>query len=111
MDWDVVDQAKALAYNEWQGQFCPHCGTHNAGWVDENGRWLDEPEYEMATHKCYGCDERERLQDSLPKDLRGVYVRAQLYDPDKEPEVIQREREAKRLKNQMDTTVLEGSLF
>lgn len=97
LNWHEDDQDKALAFLLFKGEICPNCGTSNDGWVDDRGRWLDEPKYEVVTHKCYGCEEIGSLKDSIPDHQKSsVYVVARKRKPGTESEVILRETEMER---------------
>jgi hypothetical protein len=109
LDWDPDDRAKVMAYYFWSSEICPHCNTRNSDWVDDNNRFLDDPTYEMTTIKCYGCGEMERMRDSLPNDLKGVYVVPVRFDPHEEPEIARREREARQREKEM--RLPDGGLF
>jgi hypothetical protein len=51
--------------------------------VDDEGRYLNPPKIEPIAIRCHGCDQKEKFQDSLPKNTsRGVYVAFRKFDPD-----------------------------
>jgi RNase P subunit RPR2 len=109
LDWDPDDRAKVMAYYIWKSEICPHCNTRNSDWVDEHNRFLDNPTYEMTTIKCFGCAEMERMRESLPSGLNGVYVVPVRYDPNAEPEIARREREARQREKEIHLP--DGGLF
>ena len=92
-EWTENDRLKVLAYMQWKGSICPNCGTRNEDWVDERGRLLDEPKYEAATYKCYGCEQLDMLREQIPSGQKGVYAIPKEYDPNDVPEIVKRKRE------------------
>lgn len=94
--WLESDQDKAIMWKIWSSETCPQCGTRNEGWVDEKGRYLEEPKYEVVTHKCFGCEEVKRMESAIPSDSKGVYVVARKRTPGSDFEVDQRELEKER---------------
>lgn len=76
---------------------CPNCGTRNEDWVDDKGRYHDELQYEPITHKCFGCDQVEQLKDTLPDDVKGVYVLLSRVNPEgQKNELARRQVEKKK---------------
>lgn len=94
--WDEDDQDKALAFMIFKAELCPKCATKNTGWVDEKGRWLNEPRYEAVTYHCFGCDEIANLEETVPSTAKGTFVHARRRTPGSIPEVILRENEMER---------------
>lgn len=104
LKWTDLDRDKAVAYEWLLREQCPRCGTLPEDWVDERNRPLDEPVWAAVARHCHGCDEMERLQEKVPKRIKGTYVAfipfAHLtdddddwYDPTRDPVEIERRRE------------------
>ncbi len=91
--WLESDVDRVLAYEYFRFELCPHCGTKDSDWVDDKGRWLDDPLYEAVTKRCFGCEEVARLRESVPSDQKGVYTHARKKKRGEEPEILRRERE------------------
>lgn len=102
-----------LAYLIWAAEICPNCGTKNNWWVDDTGRYLDEPTHEMVSHKCHGCEIRSRMQATIPDDSPGVYVLPQRRTPGLLMEIEQREveMEARERADRLRQQLPEGGLF
>jgi len=106
--WNQLDRDKAVAYEMVMREACPKCGTLAEDWVGDDGIPLADPILAAVMRHCYGCDEIERVQESIPKKARGTFVTLipfdQLdedaddwYDPDKDPiEQQKRHEEALR---------------
>lgn len=90
LSWDPDDQDKALAWMIAQNEVCPRCGTRNEDWVDERGHYRMPPVMEAIPIRCYGCAETDRVEESIPKEQRGIYVVARPYQ-----EVPEKSREAR----------------
>lgn len=102
LSWPEMDQDKALAFLMWKSQFCPQCNTRNSGWVDERNRWLDEPEYDVITHKCFGCDAIDAMRSTIPEGTKGVMVLATRRMPGSESELDERLVEAERRRQEQE---------
>lgn len=74
LNWDPLDQDKALAWVLRERQKCPGCSTNPADWKAEDGKAAIPPPWEWDLTTCYGCRERERLARTVPDDMRGVYT-------------------------------------
>lgn len=72
--WLEGDVQKVIAYRAYMANLCPECGTANEDWVDEKSRFLEHPEWEWHTHRCYGCSEKELLRKSIPSNELGVHI-------------------------------------
>jgi hypothetical protein len=76
--WSDDDQDKALAWQRVQMLACPHCGTFDDQWVDEQGRRIDPPPFEPVAHMCHGCADKAAFADDLREDrssMNGITVR------------------------------------
>jgi hypothetical protein len=104
--WNELDRDKAMAYERLLAEACPKCGTLREDWVGDDGIPLAEPILAAVARHCYGCDEVERVQEYIPKKMRGAYVAIipfddmdededEIYDPARDPvELERRQREA-----------------
>lgn len=74
--WSALDRDKALWWLIHDSETCPECGTRPEEWAE----W--EPEdgdrgkpYLAELRKCWGCQERSRLQERVTDDMgAGVWV-------------------------------------
>jgi hypothetical protein len=98
MSWSSEDIERVLAFQLYKSEICPQCGTKDEDWVDDKGRALDEPVYEAATVRCFGCQQIETLRDSIPSGQKGVYTIAKRRQIGKTPEIILRREEDKARK-------------
>lgn len=76
--WPHRDQDLAIAWQLKRREVCPDCGTKERDWIDEDGKYLDQPKYKIVDHRCPGCKEQasyqEHLQSDDRSDLRGVHL-------------------------------------
>lgn len=75
MSWDADDQDKALAYQREMAQVCPHCGTRECDWVDDEKRHHTPARLTSETYRCFGCQEMERTRKGFQGDTAGLGVR------------------------------------
>jgi hypothetical protein len=72
--WNQDDRDKALAFEWYNREKCPVCGTFEEEWRDEEGWKLTPPRWQAVDRRCLGCEELERKRELIPKGERGVYV-------------------------------------
>lgn len=53
---------------------CPDCGTAEADWVDNTGRYRIDQAWEATAVRCYGCQAIANLAAQIPDKERGVRV-------------------------------------
>ncbi|WP_435606725.1 hypothetical protein [Streptomyces ardesiacus] len=74
--WTPRDRLKALAYEDWLRGVCPHCGTRESEWVDDQGHYQEA--YVAVTHKCFGCEEITQRQSEIPEGKAGAGMKVLL---------------------------------
>jgi hypothetical protein len=81
--WDPEDQDAALAYEQYENELCPSCGTLDEEWRDpETKKPYKVPPYEVESHRCAGCQAMGKARTLIPKDdTDGVFLRMRRYDP------------------------------
>lgn len=75
--WLPSDLEGALAYERWQAERCPRCGTFPAEWLDDKGKFLEDEPYEVIAHECPGCDllkRHEHHENTRSKPGKGGFV-------------------------------------
>lgn len=74
LGWAQDDRDKAIWYHVRQRSRCPSCGTRPEEWDPARGG--DRRAYTAAVHRCPGCVELERTQESpqVQKGGRGLSV-------------------------------------
>lgn len=86
--WDDVDAALAIAYEQWrrldQAARCHTCGTRPEDWTDEGGHHLLEPAWDLEDVTCEGCRRRDARQEELRTagDTAGRTVRFRAHIPE-----------------------------
>lgn len=69
--WTPLDRDKSLAYELLLREQCPKCGTLPEDWQDQSTNNVHEhPVWAAVLRRCYGCQEVERVQETMPKDRR-----------------------------------------
>ena len=63
LSWPEDDRAKALAFEQWEAMRCRRCGMHPMLWPEDS----TDPPYTVDAHRCQGCREQEKFENSLPK--------------------------------------------
>ena len=85
LEWDPVDQEKALAYETFERARCHECGIHPDDWPEETSLDQEDPMEVVAT-RCYGCvalgDWLDAYKESYsvngevdPRAMRGIRPR------------------------------------
>lgn len=62
--WSEADQAKALAWQRWQREKCPGCGTRKAEWQADRFAYVGTIEH------CDGCEVAEQEAQNIPERER-----------------------------------------
>lgn len=85
MEWDELDQDKALGWVREQAKRCSGCGTRASEWAKDRFAYVGQVKY------CPGCEVLEQERDNVREDARGVTVylapRELANDPDEEKDV------------------------
>lgn len=80
MDWHDTDQAKAIAYERWLADHCHSCGVYRPDWLDEKGKELEDPPFEVIEYLCPGCQELGwHMEEKSAKEIqaqqrRGIHL-------------------------------------
>lgn len=74
--WLDEDREKMRALWIDEAERCPTCGVHESEIADEKGYPLNPPHVIPETHRCYVCEEADRVRAAVPRDQdRGISVR------------------------------------
>lgn len=68
LEWDELDQDKALAWLREQATVCKGCGTRKAEWDRDRFAYVGQIKY------CPGCEVLAMEQDNVPEGARGTTV-------------------------------------
>jgi hypothetical protein len=68
LEWDELDQDKALAWHREQATVCRGCGTRPAEWARDRFAYVGQTRY------CPGCELLEQEKENVPETARGVTV-------------------------------------
>jgi hypothetical protein len=70
LEWDELDQAKAIAFQIHESRRCGTCGILPEDWPDDAPN--EDPPYEPDVKVCHGCEEMARytrwLRDQAKED-------------------------------------------
>lgn len=74
--WLDEDRDKVRALLAYLAMCCTGCGIHQDDIAQPNGYPHYPPRVIPETHRCYVCEEAERLRKSIPRDQDdGVQIR------------------------------------
>jgi len=68
LEWDELDQDKALAWTRERAKCCPGCGTRAEEWKRDRFAYVGQTRY------CPGCEILEQERENVREDARGVTV-------------------------------------
>lgn len=65
LEWDPVDQDKALGYQRQQRSLCPGCRTREEEWAQDRFAYVGQ------MRECPGCEVLEQEQQNVREDAKG----------------------------------------
>lgn len=54
------------------GERCRRCGTSEWEWLDDDGKRIAPAPYVAEGYKCFGCAEKEKVEEEREKEYRRV---------------------------------------
>lgn len=67
--WSDDDQDKALAWQRFEDETCPGCGTRPDEWEHDRTAFVGDQT------RCLGCEVLAQERENVPDDAKGVHVR------------------------------------
>ncbi len=82
--WSDEDRRKALEWQADKKDHCGSCGQRRSDWLDENGKELMDPPFEVTEYLCPGCQELELYTEEKREKRKGVHYAFRRFRPDTE---------------------------
>lgn len=67
--WTPFSRGAALAWQAREAQRCPSCGQIEADWLDDDGKELRTPPFDVATRHCHGCESLHLAREDMGSDV------------------------------------------
>ncbi len=72
--WLPEDRRKVLEWQGYKSGLCGKCGVYRPAWMDDRGKELEDPPFEVVEFLCPGCQELELYNEEKREKRKGVHL-------------------------------------